>query len=203
MNEKRIREIFLENLKYNSPNEALVKTHSDVAKDILVQTYKDQTVDQTTWDMFIKITKSVARLNLYGSLFDSGVGEIALGPESFDDIAYFFQTWRDALSHIVDNYDQLVSQRVKAQYSQEYFKIALERMDKYMAESALETSIKGFVILSKNEFKALYLGPIWVLRFLMGEDKYTEFVSEFDKHLPYMQMYYLQIVTAPEDKKSS
>jgi hypothetical protein len=197
MDDSRIRDIFFGHLKDKDANEAIAETHREISESVLAQIYEGQTVDKPTWDLLIKIIKGVARVNLYSPYFEQPEAEmVSFGPQFFADIHYFVQTWRDAVSYIIEHFDELMSARVKATYSQGHLRMVLDGIDKRLAESAEAIAQNGFLVLGKDEFRVMSLGLFWSLRSVMGKDNYKKFADEFDRHLPHMKMCYLQIMTA-------
>lgn len=199
MDEEKVRTIFFKHLKDHDPSEAIAETYREISENILAQTYEDQVVEKSAWELLLKIVRGMARVNLYLPFFEQTEADvIAFGPNFFDDISFFFQTWRDGLSYTIEHFDELMSDRVKAAYSADHLRsVVLAGVDMQITQQAKSIALTGSVMISKDDIRMLTLGLTWSIRSIMTSDRYLKFADEFNSHLPVLKMYYMQIVSPP------
>ena len=199
MDDEKVREIFFRHLQDKNVNEAVAEAHREMGDGILADIYESQMVDKAVWELLLKIIRSMARVNLFSPYFKEApeTDTVLFGPEFFADISFFFQTWRDAVAHVIANFDRLMSEEVKAKYDIEAFRVMLYGIDKQLYEQSENMVGNGHVTLARAEFDLMNLGLTWALRSVMGKDNYDKFRAEFNKHLPSLKMYYELAASPP------
>lgn len=198
MDDDRIRSMFFEHLKDKDPNYALVAVYQEVSKDLLAKMYEGQTVDSSVWEMILKITRAVAQLNLYFGFTAEPPGtQIVFKSRYFAEISLLFRTWRDTISYLIDNFDLLLSEKLKDKYTVDSLKMILAEIDKEIAESTQNVATSGTISVDSAEFGIMAVALRWGLMAIMGDERFEEFSTEFDRHLAFMKVYYFQVVSAP------
>ena len=95
------------------------------------------------------------------------------------------------MAHIIANFNQLMSERVRARHNIEDFKLMMSSIDQQVDEQVKNIIESGHIILKGTEFNVLILKLTWGLYSLMGKDNFDKFRVELNKHLPSLKMYYM------------
>lgn len=200
MDDEKVREIFFRHLQDKDVNEAVAEAHREMGESILADIYTGHVVDKAVWELLLKIIRGMARANLFSPYFEEGEEDTPhhFGSEFFADITFLFQTWRDVVAHVIAHFDQLMSERVKATYDIEQFKVMLNGIEKQIYEQSENVIGSGHITLLRPEFNLMSLGLQWGLRSLMGKENYVKFVDELNKHLPSLRLYYEKAASPPE-----
>ncbi len=185
MDDEKVREIFFRHLKDNNVNESFAEAYREMGENILADIYEGQVVDTAVRELLLKIIRSMARLNLFSPYLEEKpeTDTVSFGPEFFADISFFLQTWKDVLAHIIANFGQLMSERVRARHNIEDFKLMMSDIDQQVDEQVKNIIESGHIILKGTEFNAIRIKLTWGLYSLMGKDNFDKFRAELNTHL--------------------
>ena len=197
--EEKIREIFFRHLKVRKPNRAIAETYREVSEYVLAQAYEGQIVEKTAWELLLKIIKGLSTANLYRPYFEvTDIGLVSFGPSNFEEVIFISQTSRDALAYVIDHFDELTSEEDKKHISVPVMRMFLDKLDREIADSVQSVAQNQMLSMRKEEFVSITSHLAAAMRFIMGQERYSEFANEFDKHIPTLKMYYYQIVSPPD-----
>lgn len=204
MNEERIRTLLFENLKDKDAAHAATETCRQMGEELLADIYQSRTVDEPTWAMLLKINAALARLNLFaGAIHIYPDTTLIFSPKYFTDISFLYDMWEEITSYLATNFNKLASENFKVTYRVEELQLIATKVGMLKMQAGQEIAGTSSVTVYTRELSLMGATFRWGWRAVMGDDLYEKIIEAFNRQIPIIAMYYLQITNPSHGKVPS
>ncbi|MBI2063957.1 MAG: hypothetical protein HYT65_03125 [Candidatus Yanofskybacteria bacterium] len=192
MTNRKVQDIFAEELTGKSVREALMSSQNRIALEILEKLIPAQ-ADDPAWKLLKDIACAKSRLCMFMGFISDSLVRVDNGV--LEEAVFLHRIWLQAVTFLYENYDNLDSEEFRKGWDKETTLEVKNELAKKCEDLSQQLVTTKTLSIHHQDFRLMDQTFNWTLLAVLGSELFKQFMEEFNKTGVLLRKFQTELLT--------